>query len=186
MTGTRSCCGGPAWPRTRRPAIRREPLDPAGRRGSRPCGAPPIAPSLQFAEKRTQGSSRVPDESLVVAQNRSGNAPSTVVKGFRRGSGSTWYLEGALLRTAHGAGSGTEEVRRRTRTAAEAGPSAGTPPTALRESAERGTTGNLSGRFINTPTSPQSPAPASQCLHATCRSSYIPFRNFSGLSSSGK
>ena len=32
----------------------------------------------------------------------------------------------------------------------------------------------------------QSPPPASQCLHATCRSSYMPFRNFSGLSSSGK
>ena len=32
----------------------------------------------------------------------------------------------------------------------------------------------------------QSPAPVSQCLHATCRSSYMPLRNFSGLSSSGK
>ena len=96
MTGTRSCCGGPAWPRTRRPAIRREPLDPAGRRGSRPCGAPPLAPSLQFAEDLRKG----PAGSLMnhLSSHRIVRECSEYrCKGFRRVSGVNLILPPPVL-----------------------------------------------------------------------------------------
>ena len=52
-------------------------------------------------------------------------------KGFRRVSGVNLVLEGTLLRPAHGAQRIAEEVRRRTRIAAEAGHSAAAQPAAL-------------------------------------------------------
>ena len=91
---------------------------------------------------RTYARVKVPDGSLVFAQtgvrtNWFGKCSEHRCKGFRPVSGGNRDLEGALLRKSSpgfiGAGRDpiAEKVRRRARTVAEAGPSAGVPPAAL-------------------------------------------------------
>ena len=84
-------------------------------------------------------------------------------KGFRRVSGINLVLEGALRRTP-GAGS-RRQVRRRTRIAAAAGPSAGAPPAALRSPDKSGSVRAATSRMrppkvAHALRSEETPAPA--------------------------